>query len=217
MKIAFDFDGTLVDTMPVLGSLAVALIAERYEIDDAVADKLYWSTVGASFLEQLEELFPGDPRNGSVAASFITAHELVYTDCKPFNDAVDAVRQLQREHRVTIVSSSPHRLVAWVVERIFEKHGVRFDAVLGRDYGTKAQQLELIARTPPIGPLRFIGDAPRDMTIASQLGLGFTAVTHTFPASYFPGTRCLVSLTAVADLFTQENRHVSDESVGEPR
>ena len=65
-----DLDGTLIDSMPTLADLATEVIEARYARRGVLARELYLATCGLPFDQQLEEIFPDDPRNADASAEF---------------------------------------------------------------------------------------------------------------------------------------------------
>ena len=61
-----DLDGTLIDSMSTLADLATEVLEERYGTPRVLGRELYLATCGLPFERQLEEIFPGDPRNLSL-------------------------------------------------------------------------------------------------------------------------------------------------------
>src|SRR6201986_2523374 len=68
-----DLDGTLIDSMPTLADLATEVLEARYGTPRVLARELYLATCGLPFERQLEEIFPGDARNGAASAAFEAA------------------------------------------------------------------------------------------------------------------------------------------------
>src|SRR5262245_26643638 len=65
-----DLDGTLIDSMPILADLATEVMEERFGMPRVLARELYLATCGLPFVKQLEQIFPGDPRNAEASAIF---------------------------------------------------------------------------------------------------------------------------------------------------
>src|SRR3954466_12509150 len=65
-----DLDGTLIDSMPTLADLATVVMESRYGMPRVLAKELYLATWGLPFVKQLEEIFPGDPRNAAASDEF---------------------------------------------------------------------------------------------------------------------------------------------------
>src|SRR5215469_6467607 len=65
-----DLDGTLIDSMPTLAEIAAEVMEEVYETTAPLARELYLATCGLPFFAQLEEIYPGDPRNARASSMF---------------------------------------------------------------------------------------------------------------------------------------------------
>ena len=59
--IAFDFDGTLIDTMSSLADIAAAVINEYHGLAVEMARELFLRTSGRPFAEQIQRIFPDQP------------------------------------------------------------------------------------------------------------------------------------------------------------
>src|SRR5438477_1785922 len=65
-----DLDGTLIDSMPTLADLATEVMESTYGTPRLLARELYLATCGLPFIKQLEEIYPGDPRNAGASDLF---------------------------------------------------------------------------------------------------------------------------------------------------
>src|SRR3954470_12157239 len=65
-----DLDGTLIDSMPTLADLATEVMESVYGTPRMLARELYLATCGLPFVKQLEEIYPGDPRNEGASDLF---------------------------------------------------------------------------------------------------------------------------------------------------
>ena len=65
-----DLDGTLIDTMPTLADIAAEVMEAVYGTPGILARELYLATCGLPFASQLEEIYPGDPRNAGASDMF---------------------------------------------------------------------------------------------------------------------------------------------------
>src|SRR5450432_886201 len=65
-----DLDGTLIDSMPTLADLATEVMESTYGTPRMLARELYLATCGLPFVKQLEEIYPGDPRNAGASDLF---------------------------------------------------------------------------------------------------------------------------------------------------
>src|ERR1700759_2102728 len=65
-----DLDGTLIDSMPTLADLATEVMESVYGTPKILARELYLATCGLPFVKQLEDIYPGDPRNAGASDLF---------------------------------------------------------------------------------------------------------------------------------------------------
>lgn len=173
--VIFDFDGTLVDTMPALKEAAVELISSMYEVLTDTAEAAYMDTVGRSFRDQLKEIFPyDDEMNETVAHLFQQRHHEIYKSARPTECAADALRLAADLGVTTICTSSSYELVLGAIDSVFPEYWGR---VLGRETGRKDKQ---VTRAAARGARIFIGDTPYDAECAERAGVKFVAVEGTF-------------------------------------
>lgn len=179
MRIVFDFDGTIADSMPELQELAIKLIVKNYEVSDETAFLEYRDTIGLSFREQLDEIFPYDSRNDRVAAEFHEQQAGVYETVGIFADAYEALEIAQDGGASLAICSSSAASLTWPVIK-GKLDGYHF-LITGREYGPKLAQLKRLTA----GETWFIGDAIMDGYLARKAGVGFMGVTHTFTTGDF--------------------------------
>lgn len=167
MHVAFDFDGTLVDSMPALRKEAVNLISEAYDKSYELADTWYMSTIGRSFREQLDFLFRGDALNEEIAGVFYKKQMKIYENVVPHFGVVDTLNVINDlGWRTSIFSSTVPNLIWPVVQRLFPEFQ-------GHVSFPKRKALESVK------PDWFIGDTVYDY-ISSRKHVGnFVGVTHT--------------------------------------
>ena len=92
--IMFDFDGTLIDSMPFLEQNAVTLITSHYSFSKEEARMKYRNTTGLPFVQQMELIAPADPLNPSVVERFEQMKlDLIYEQ-QPFDDALTVLKTL---------------------------------------------------------------------------------------------------------------------------
>lgn len=173
-KLVFDFDGTLVNTMPDLENLAVRLITNgRPGFSETSIRSTYRHTSGDPFETQLPRIlhcldydFLSDDQQREITEEFARQKVAITLGARPFPDVEGTIRRLSLDHRVYVVSSTLTGLVEdWLYWQSFSD-GVT--EVLGIDQGTKTSNL---ARFAP-GTL-FVGDSRRDAEHARAAGVDF--------------------------------------------
>lgn len=185
--IAFDFDGTVADTMPELRELALMVLMESCGLSRIVADECYMGTVGAPFGKQLERIFPGREYNEGVAAYFNMRKKRRMSEAQPFGDTREAFNLLALHGWTAGVVSSTE---AELVRQFMSRHTMDLlvDHVFGNDGGdSKAEQIRFLAIALRILPtdMTLIGDALLDAEYAKKAGVSFLAVETTFGREVF--------------------------------
>lgn len=177
MKIVFDFDGTLVDSMPYLRARGVALISEAYNIPYSKADRWYMSSIGRSFLEQLDFLFSGDPQNEQVAASFEKLQGSVYKSASIYSGTIDTINFL---NEVGVPYALCTSSISAFPRELFESTFPEFEGTIyGREMGTKRDQLKDLFSDITREERWFIGDTSFDAVMSTKVPCNFIGVTQT--------------------------------------
>jgi len=207
VRIVFDFDGTLVDSMPALRALGSEIVADAYGLSLDDADKKYMKSVGRTFRDQLELIKPGDPINSKASMEFYAKQQRLYDDVRLHAGVIETIEFLNTTPIKYGVCSSTHGdLASNVVRRLLpEFRGI----VTGRDYGSKFSQLKSHFGSADKRDSWFIGDTSFDGTVASEANVNFIAVRHTFNGMYFKA----FSLRSAADIPTAVDE-VLREDVG---
>jgi len=181
-SIVFDFDGTLLNSMPPLTKQATKLISDHYLVSGEFAYREYTQTVGLSFEEQLFSIFGEQEaeKHGEVADIFYEIQKNIYA-AAGLHEGVREELSLLKYLSVpfAIVSSTHGDLVRQAIRR-WELPTPSH--VMGRDAGPKGWQLTALKGA---GYRVFIGDTPIDGQIAEDARIPFIGVEHTFPRSVF--------------------------------
>jgi len=201
--VAFDFDGTLADSMGFLTDLAVDLLVRELGFEPDEALERYRATSGADFRSQLEELAPGDPRAAVVARRFEEAKAQHMPRCAPFADVAAALERLAAAGVPVLVCSSTR---AELVRGFCARHGLdRLVTTVdgwapGRDKRTQLRTW-ILAQGLPADRVVFVGDSRRDADVARAAGARFVGVARPGHPDLLAGCGAPVvpSLAALAD------------------
>ena len=200
--VAFDFDGTVADTMGALTDVATSLLTAEFDLTRDEATRRYLATAGDDFATQLESITTGHPRADEVAARFESEKETIVEDCRPFVDARPALAKLQRAGVPILLCSSTR---AELVHRFCGHHGLSelattIDGL--RPGHLKVDQLAEWAALIGVASsdVLFVGDSLRDAAIAEEAGLRFVGLVRPGHPDAFAGSGIAVvtSLAALA-------------------
>jgi phosphoglycolate phosphatase-like HAD superfamily hydrolase len=201
-----DLDGTLIDSMPTLADLATDVMEATYGTPRLLARELYLATCGLPFVKQLEEIYPGDPRNAGASDTFEGRKP---ERCDQIRMPAETRRALERMRSfgVKIAVSSNNGLAN--VATFARNAAFPFDLVLGFGDGLAKGRPHLDATTRAFGVGRqemlFVGDSLHDGEIAEREGIPFVGVATTFsPERFslrFPRVPVLRKFSSLPDLF----------------
>jgi phosphoglycolate phosphatase len=204
-----DLDGTLIDSMPTLAEIAAEVMEEVYETPGILARELYLATCGLPFAGQLEEIYPGDPRNAGASETFESRKP---ARCSAIQMPAETRRTLEglRAAGVRIGVSSNNGVEN--VETFARASDFKFDLTLGfggglakgRPHFDAASRLFQVDRQEML----FVGDSLHDGEIAEREGVPFVAVATTFsPERFmlrFPQVPVVRRFAALAELFQSQ-------------
>jgi phosphoglycolate phosphatase len=184
--VMFDLDGTLVDTMGALADLAAEVMASAYGAERRHARRLYLETSGLPFVEQLEVLFPGDPRNRGAAGAFEQRKGAICELARLDEPTVEVLAELRRRGLRLVVSSNSAQPY---VDRFARGSAFTFDLLLGFGGGL-AKGAPHVARVCAAfgakpAEILFVGDSLKDGELAAKCGLRFVGRTGTFARAEF--------------------------------
>ena len=202
--VAFDFDGTVADTMGALTDLATSLLTAELGLTLGEAARRYLATAGDDFRTQLDAVTPGHPRVNEVAARFESEKEALVEGCRPFADVWPALAQLRRAGVPILLCSSTR---TELVHRFCRRHRLSELATTidgWRPDHPKAEQLTEWAALIGVAPndVLFVGDTLRDAAIAEDSGLRFVGLARPGHPDAFAGSGIAV-VTSVAALARQ--------------
>jgi len=201
-----DLDGTLIDSMPTLADLATEVMESRYETPRVLARELYLATCGLPFVKQLEQIYPGDPRNAEASDAFEAAKP---ARCGAIRMPADTRRTLERLRGMGVRIAVSSNNGTDNVEAFARTAGFEFDLALGFGGGMAKGKPHLDATSRAFGvdwqEMLFVGDSLHDGEIAEREGVPFVGVATTFsPERFmlrFPHIPVIRRFSALADLF----------------
>lgn len=169
--IMWDWDGTLVDTMPKHADLAAMCIEKHFGIDFQSAREQYLNTTGIPFDHQLKIIFP-EVEEGKILSCAEEYHRekitYVYGNPKDFTETQEVIKKLQEENIHQIISSSTEEDI---INEWARKRNILM-LVLGRESGTKNDHLFKIRRSFPDEKIIFVSDSYGDMNLPANVTLG---------------------------------------------
>jgi phosphoglycolate phosphatase-like HAD superfamily hydrolase len=181
-----DLDGTLIDSMPTLAEIAAEVMEQVYETPGILARELYLATCGLPFASQLEEIYPGDPRNARASEMFESQKP---ARCSRIQMPVETRRTLEslRAAGVRIVVSSNNGVEN--VDTFARVSSFGFDLTLGFGGGLAKGRphFDAVSRLFQIDrqEMLFVGDSLHDGEIAEREGVPFVALATTFSSERF--------------------------------
>ena len=203
--IIFDFDGTLIDSMPFLEKNAVTLLSNNYSFSKEEAREKYRATTGLPFVQQIEIITPKNKLNSSIVKEFEQMKlDLIYEQ-RPFNDALDVLTTLKdQKYLLGISSGTIETIITTYLEKVnfglvndimgfkpgFEKGKDHFNHILNK---YSLQQSQVL----------FIGDSLMDARRAKDNNIRFIGRTGMFQKEHFetviPGCIAIQELIQLLD------------------
>ncbi len=205
--VIFDFDGTIANTMPFLTDVAVKLIVENYKISRETALRRYLETTGVDFACQMEQIFPGHPKNPEIVDAFEASKREGVLDHALFPEVFPTLQFLKKRNiKRFICTSTKSEILCEYVTRY--KIADYVDACLGyeKDFG-KDKQIESILERCDLEPeeVIFVGDSLRDGDFVKDRKVRFIGIHRIFDEEAFAqhGLFSVKDLTAMMLLWEQ--------------
>ena len=204
-----DLDGTLIDSMPTLADLATEVMESAYGTPRVLARELYLATCGLPFVKQLEEIYPGDPRNAAASDLFEGRKPARCDLIRMPQETRRALESLRGMGVRLAVSSNNGTTNVETFARHSKDAGFPFDLVLGFGGGLAKGRPHIDATSRKFGVDRqemlFVGDSLHDGEIAEREGIPFVGLATTFsPERFmlrFPHVPVIRRFAALPDLF----------------
>ncbi len=170
--ILWDWDGTLVDTMPKHADLAAECIEKYLKIPREEARKRYLETAGAPFHAQLVEI-SGSEQKECADEYHSKKISKVYKNVKSFPETKIIIKALAENFAelVQVISSSTEEklIEKWAEKTNLSKY---FFRIYGYNHGRKEDHIALVRKMFPMAKIVFISDSARDMNLNADYKIG---------------------------------------------
>ncbi|MFX0051826.1 MAG: HAD family hydrolase [Candidatus Hodarchaeota archaeon] len=207
--ILFDFDGTIVNSMPFLENNAVLLLTKFYNFSTKEAQQKYRETTGLPFVQQMDIISPNNAHlNSKIVYKFEKMKiEKIYEQ-KLFSESYEVIQELKKRRYWLGISSGTiediiteyirNENISELVDDImgwrpgFEKGKDHFDFISSK-YNLKSSEIV------------FIGDSLNDARRANDNGILFIAKLGMFHLKDFdsiiPNVNVITSLKEILKVF----------------
>lgn len=169
--IMWDWDGTLVDTMPAHADLAAGCIEKHFGMVFQSAREQYMNTTGIPFDHQLRLIFSQAEEDDILACAEEYHREkinYVYENPKDFPETQEVIKKLQGMGVYQVISSSTEE---GIINKWAQQRGVQMD-ILGRESGAKKDHIARIRKSFPTEKIIFVSDSYGDMDLPAEITLG---------------------------------------------
>ncbi|MFX0209742.1 MAG: HAD family hydrolase [Candidatus Hodarchaeota archaeon] len=207
--ILFDFDGTIVDSMPFLEKNAVLLLTKFYNFSSKEAQQKYRETTGLPFVQQMEIISPNNAHlNSEIVHNFEKMKiEKIYEQ-RLFSESYEVLKELKsRKYWLGISSGSFEEIIAEYIRK--ENISVLIDDIMGWKPGFEKgkDHFDFISSKYNLNSseIVFIGDSLNDARRAKSNGILFIAKLGMFHLDNFesiiPNVSAINSLKEILKVF----------------
>jgi len=201
----FDFDGTIVDTMPNLTKTAVEVLTKYYSVLDKEAEEGFINTSGIPFFQQIELLFPDDPRNKEASEEYEREKLKGFFEESVFPDTQEIFSYLKRKNYLITLSSSNFQEV---VDKYLKIKGIKVDLALGakENFYKGEDHFNFIKDKYNLRKeeMVFVGDSLKDGERAIDFGVDFIGKRGIFSVEAFnqrfPGVKVINELLELKEM-----------------
>lgn len=209
--IMFDFDGTIVDSMPFLEKNAVYLLTNHYGFSVMEAQKRYRETTGLPFIQQMDIITP-EKDNSLIVDKFEKMKiELIFKQ-QLFTDSYKVLAELkQRGYKIGISSGTIESIIIKYLQKqrldmVDDVLGWRPGFEKGKDHFNFVKSKHEMSSSSNIV---FIGDSLNDARRAITNGIYFIGREGMFQKEDFqqilPEVKVISSLTEILFFFPPLN------------
>ena len=172
--VMWDWDGTLVDTMPSHAKLASKVINKYFSLSKEKARQEYLKTTGFPFDIQLKMIFPkSNEKKRKLCAKEYHTRKLkeVYKNFKNTPNAKNTIRQLYKLKIPQVITSGTDENI--VYEWIKREKIKEITKVIGKEGGVKFDHTKKIKKEFKNYSIIFVGDSLNDMKLPVDFKIGF--------------------------------------------
>ncbi|UCG03198.1 MAG: HAD family hydrolase [Candidatus Heimdallarchaeota archaeon] len=184
--VMFDFDGTIVDSMPFLENNAVYLLTNQYDFSEEEAQKIYRETTGLPFLQQMEIIAPGEDNSQIINKFEKMKIERIYEQ-KLFADSYKVLEELKELEYLLGISSGT--IEAIIVKYLYKQGLTIVDDILGWRPGFEKgkDHFNFVKSKYKLSSsnIAFIGDSLNDARRAKAENIFFIGKEGMFQTKHF--------------------------------
>lgn len=187
--ICFDFDGTIVDSMPFLEQNAIEVLTKNVQtLSSEEAQIIYRKTTGLPFVQQIETICPGNKKNGFMVEEFERMKVEKIYDQKLFPETIKVLEKFKEKGFFLAISSGT---IESIINEYLSRKGISplVDVIMGWKDGFEKgkdhfEHLKKVS-TLKAEEILFIGDSLNDAKRAQSNSIEFVGRKGMFSSDDF--------------------------------
>jgi len=211
--IAFDFDGTIVDSMGAYAIRAAQILQDAAGVPFEVAKAQYLKTSGLPFRIQSEIIAPQFTFHDMLDEAFTRSKEGILASLPPEKTTRELLTWLHKQQITCAISSNN---TPTLLQEFVTRHDLAFDEVLGYESEQFQKGKSHIATLKEKyncseKEILMVGDSLKDAEKARDCGVDFVGITGTFTREAFAE----IGVTQVIDTLIELQEIVSTKAITE--